>query len=1341
MIIGGLVSVGLFVPGVIKLYTENLWFSELGYDSVFWKIMKTHWGLFAKFTAVAAVFLGINYLVIDRICPVSSEFRRWTKSKTNFVRKLCVIIIILISLVIAAPTMIFWEDFIKYENSVPVGKNQIGILNAEKKEVQPITPNLDKQLGTLVFDSNDNLYAIEENSIAAVDMDTGVLTPIIKDIEQPQDVIFDENGDMYVAAGNSVYIARIENGTWSKKIVVDDLSHPSAIALDSKGYLYVADFEENEIIGFNDGDLKDDGEREIIIEHSKSRREERAKKIVESRLIIDDKLRKKLGALYSTNGIDLLSKGQYEDLINELEKNDVTLSLDEEKLLPRIASVIKKVKPLELKQNKARKSVLSKLSQGNYKEAINMLSIYLVSLSKEEKTLLKSSSEELSGPIELVYSEEDNLLYVAEWKSGEVSQIDLFLRSINRVAKGLSNPRSLAIDSQNELYIAEASSGEISSITQVTEEQSATPRLSGVIRGLSSPTSLVLDSKDNLYIAEALDRDPIFNKKIGFFMFKLPVYNIVTIWTKVLLWTTIIFCAFVYHFYLSYNRDPQSMTRVKLLGVKHISFLFLMLFGISIIRSKLNIYNLLTSPLMALHYGIGYTDIMTRIPGYKIFMAIVAGLGVVIIINMFKRKKFLWYISGLVWSISYPILIWAIPFLFYQFRVKPNELRLAPPYIRKHIDSTRKGFGLDKIKEQETQLSQATMDTIRQNADVLRNIQLWDRQALYDSVMQLQIIRHYYAFHPFTDVDRYNVTMGDGTKQYRELLLAAREITTEEIEPANWINKHLSYTHGYGVCAAPVNEFSPEGRPVFWVEDIPIVSQFPSGAPIKELNVTQPRIYYGEMTDTYVIVGTNIEFDYTKGEENSQKAEYQYEGHGGIEMGGLFRRLAFSWRFKRLKIMLSESIHTDSRMMFRREILKRVKACAPFLEFDEDPFIVIGDSGKLWWIIDTYVTDDDYPYSQPFPVVGKRDLKRYAPRDPGIQDFHGANYIRNPAVAIVNAYNGDVNVYILNENEPLIQTYAKAFPGVFKSQPEIPDGLEKHIRYPDTYVYLKAQMYAKYHQDDPETFYKSEDLWKLPKEMYNLEWIPMTPYFATYPLPGKEPKAEFVSMFPFIPPGTTKKMAAWLVGRSDVPHYGETLVYKLPPNERPDSPEMVEGRIEKIPDYAATIEILGEKVVRGNLLVIPIGEDIVYVEPIYYQEHQTKADSSVRPMPEARYVFVAASDRLAIATTMDEAIKEVFVGEMVETTGMEEKKMGKENWSQWKQVLRGNKPNTTNIGTPVTPQTTFGEIADAGVSDNDTVNLEGTDHFGERVWGIIPINPNKTINDFLDDIQRVRVIG
>jgi len=1362
LIIGIAINIGLFIPGFIRLYTENLWFGELGYDSVFWKILKVKWlTLFARFALIALIFLGINYFFIDRICPISSEFKRWTRRKTGFARKICIIIIIILAVMLSAPMMLFWENFIKYENRVPVGKNQIGILTSEEKKVQAITPNLDKRIANLVFGPNDNLYVIEDRAISTVDIDTGVLTPLIKDIDNPRDITFDIEGNMYVAAESRIYkipksdISSNQINDLDKKIFIDDLSHPSAIALDKRGYLYIADFKKNEIIKIsdlnNDGDIEDTNEKEVIIEHSKSNRRKRAKSIIEEKLIIGNELREKLGMLYSDKIIDLLNEKEYEEVINEFNNIGISLSTNEEQLLPYIASIIennqKRLPLLLFDEKKAQKSIINKLNQGRYKEAIDFLSMYLVSISKIEEKILRSASEQLSGTVDLLYSEKDDLFYVAEWQSGEISEVDMFNRTINRIAKGLSNPRNIVIDSQNNLYIAEASSGEISlveleSISTDFEEEQSLLSVERVVRGLSSPTSLAIDSSDSLYLAESLDRDPIFNKEIGFFMFQLPIYNIITIWVKTLLWVTIIFCIFVYNFY--YNRDPQSMERVSNLGVKHISLLVLMTFIISIVRSRLNIYNLMNSPLMARHYGIGYTDIVTRIPGYKIFIAIVIGLGIVVIVNMFKRKRILWYITGSIWVVSYLILIWLIPFLFYELRVDPNELILEPQYIRRHVDSTRKGFGLDMIEEQETQLSQATMNTIRENEEVLRNIQLWDRRAFYEAAMQLQIIRHYYAFHRFTDVDRYRITMENGTRQYRELVLAAREITTKLIEPPSWINKHLNYTHGYGLCVAPVNEFTNDGRPVFWVGNIPTVSRFPTssgiltGAPIKELNVTQPRIYYGEMTDTYVIARTEPEFDYTEGQ-----TEYQYEGHGGIEMEGLFRRLAFSWRFKRLKIMLSQTIRSDSRMMFRREVLKRAKACAPFLEFDEDPFIVIGDSGKLWWVIDTYVKDKDYPYSQPFPIVEKEELKRYSPRDPGIQDFRGSNYIRNPAVAIIDAYHGDLNIYILNGNEPLIRIYDKAFPGIFKYQEEIPDGLEKHIRYPDTFVYLKAQMYAKYHQDDPRTFYRSEDLWKLPKEKYKLDYIYMTPYFAVFPLPGKEPRPEFVSMFPFIPPGTNRKMAAWLVGRSDVPNYGETLVYKLPPNEKPDSPEQVEGRIEKLPTYAAEMEILGNKILRGNLLVIPIGNDIVYVEPIYYQESQTKSAPSemsqeTRPMPEIRYVIVAASDKLAMAKTMDEALEIVFVGERVETASStaEEKDSTGRIWSDWTQVLKGNKINTTDGETPITLQTTFAGIAGANVANNDTVILTGTDHSGKTVWGKIPIYPNKTVKEFLVDIEK-----
>ncbi|MCZ6777125.1 MAG: UPF0182 family protein [Ignavibacteria bacterium] len=743
-----------------------------------------------------------------------------------------------------------------------------------------------------------------------------------------------------------------------------------------------------------------------------------------------------------------------------------------------------------------------------------------------------------------------------------------------------------------------------------------------------------------------------FGKELGFFLFSFPVYRWVSFWLKVLLWATVLIVAIQYNFY--YRRDPQTMARVKHYLIFHGSILWLMLLGISLCRSQINIWNVLYTSRTPWGFGyidgIGYVDdILIRT--YKIYMFSCALIGVALLINVFWRKRMVWYSAVAVWGLSYLVLIQVYPLFVHVTAVAPNQGSKEEDFIRTHIASTRQAFELDQIKKLDTIRGDATLEIINRNRDVRQNIQLWDRNVLYKVLQEKKREgKDYYEFHPYTDVDRYKIN-----GKYRQVLIAAREVNPENLTQkipntqkrdgqnireaddrklmSKWEVK-LRHTHGYGVCVVPVNEFDGSD-PNFWVEGIPVKSRY------DELKVKQPRIYYGELTKKYAIINTatNMEVD---------PEDQQYNGTGGVEIGGWFRRLCFAMRFN-WRVLFSSDLTPESKFLYWRKIgtrkgpsfpktvTDRLSHIAPFLKYDPDPYIVIGDDGQLWWIIDTYVTSRWYPNARGYTDDTKL-IENLLYSEPVFDRF---NYIRNPAVAVVNAYTGEVGFYLTKDDkEPIIHAYKKAFP-IFKSRKNLPQGLENHLRYPDYLTRIQSEIYTHYHVENPKKFYDKEDRWKIPKEIYYSTRQTMVPYYATIKLPGEE-DLEFVNIIPFTPHTQETLMKAWLVARCDSENYGQLLVFELPSDVT--GPEEVEISIETkliekqvfSPTLATNIQNRSNTVIRGNLLVIPVEDTLFYVEPIYQK-------SKDQPLPNLATVVVVAGNRPAVAAeTFDKALEEIF---------------------------------------------------------------------------------------------------
>ena len=751
-----------------------------------------------------------------------------------------------------------------------------------------------------------------------------------------------------------------------------------------------------------------------------------------------------------------------------------------------------------------------------------------------------------------------------------------------------------------------------------------------------------------------------FGKDRNFYLFSYPMHKWMSLWVQILLWVTCIVVGLLYNFY--YRRDAHTMARVKRHIIFHGTALWMLLLIVSGWGSYVNLWDKvytkpLTEQLRSVH-GMFYTDSHLAI-STKIYCGMLIGIAVVIVLNIFWRRRLLWYVTAGFWGLSYVVLIHLYPIgVHIRLRVDPQPKEEA--YLQQHIEETRRAFELDKIELKKQAEGLATLEMIKENDEIKENIQLWDRRVMWEALRELQIIRHY-NFHPYTDVDRYKVG-----GEYRQVLIAAREVDPLPII-TDWYPLKAKYTYGYGVCVAPVNAFEEGGYPDFWVKDTPVTSVY------KELEVNKnPEIYYGEMTTDYAIVKTlpspreEVEETNTGEQPTPETAnkvpDHKYVGNGGVPVGGWFRRFCFALRFDFFRILLSERVTPESRIMFRRKVgtridkrvvRDRVSYIAPFLNYDPDPYIVI-DDGKLYWIIDFYVTSRYYPNAQMYDD----DTAQITSASYDEPDFNIFNYIRNSGVAVVDAYTGSVNFYAVKKGEEVIATYQKAFPNLFKSLSEMPEGLRSHLRYPDYLTRIQAILYGDYHQDASD-FYNSNDTWAIPKEAYYSSEADqeMMPYYAILRLPGEE-KAEFVNVIPFTPPDKEKRLKAWMIARCDEPHYGERIVYTLEADV--PGPTQVEEDINTAIGDKKVGWDKTKEVIRGNLLIIPVEDALFYVEPIYLQAKKPKLKKgekeSVEEGPARRptlelVVVKAGSKDVGTAKTLDEALDVIFLGTPVSANG------------------------------------------------------------------------------------------
>lgn len=700
--------------------------------------------------------------------------------------------------------------------------------------------------------------------------------------------------------------------------------------------------------------------------------------------------------------------------------------------------------------------------------------------------------------------------------------------------------------------------------------------------------------------------EPIYGKDAGFYLFTLPVFQIVLGWYFTMLVLTTFFVLFSYYTHSIFNfqgnrfqMGEQTKGHVLLLG----AFFAL---GISVYY-VIQLYTILYSS-NGVAYGPSYMDVHAQIPAYWTIIILTLILTLLLFLYPLYKKMKLLVLALLVWVLVLIGFVWIYPGIIEQYIVKPNELQKETPYIANNIKFTTKAYGLDHVEVNPFTADENTSyKDILENHHTIENIRLWDRRPLIQTYKQLQEIRLYYDFKNI-QVDRYHFP------KYTEVALGARELPASEIpyRAQTWVNKHLIYTHGYGVVMNPVNEITSNGMPNLIVKDIPPVSTVP-------LKLKEMGIYYGEETNQYVLVNTKAkEFDYPKGDKNIYTS---YKGDGGVQISSLFKRLVYAWKFSDINILFTSYLTKQSRMMFYRNITQRAATLAPFLAFDRQPYSVVGDDGKLYWIQDAYTTSNMFPYSEP---ISRNPIKR------------GVNYIKNSVKAVIDAYNGNVSFYVVDPADPLLQTYEKIYPKLFKPMKEMPDFIKAHIRYPTDLFNIQVKIYNAYHMTDPKVFYNQEDYWQIPNVIYQSGQQKMVPYYIIMRLP-KMKEEEYILMLP-LNPSKKDNMVAWMCARCDAPHYGDLIVYSLPKDKLIYGPMQIEARINQKPEISAELTLWGQegsRVIKGNQLVIPIKNSFIYVEPVYLQSEQGQ-------IPQLKRVIVAFKDKIAMRSTLDEALQAVF---------------------------------------------------------------------------------------------------
>ncbi len=699
--------------------------------------------------------------------------------------------------------------------------------------------------------------------------------------------------------------------------------------------------------------------------------------------------------------------------------------------------------------------------------------------------------------------------------------------------------------------------------------------------------------------------DPLNGHNPSFYIFSIPLLRFIQTWTIGLTILSILGVISIYGVGYSLRGFKWTFTRaVKL----HVATLFAVLALLVAWSYWFDAKELVLSSrgLNGTLFGANYADVTAKLFALRFMMGISVAVGIAAVFSAYRRGIVLPISAFGVWVVSVIVVLVIYPAAVQRFSVEPSELERETPYIERNIAMTREAYGLNEIEIRPFGTSdEMPSEEIVKNPALVDNLRLWDHRPLRDTLNQIQFFRPYYDFLD-VDVDRYEI---DG--KIRQVMLSAREITPERLpeEAQSWVAKRLQYTHGYGITMSPVNEFTEEGRPEFFLKDIP-----PEGI----FDIQQPEIYFGEQADRYVIVNTKEEeFDFPTEQDTPEFTTYV--GTGGVKLDSLVKRVAFAWRKADFNLLISGQITSDSKIMLNRQITERVRRIAPFLSLDPDPYLVVAD-GRLFWLQDAFTTTERYPYSQPF-----RD--RF-------------NYIRNSVKVVVDAFNGTVDFYIIEPDDAIVNTYAGIYPDLFKPIEDMPSEIREHIRYPEDLFNVQETMFRTYHITDERVFFAKEDLWSRPAELFYSSSQPMEAYYVIMPLPG-EVEPEFLLLLPFTPLNRPN-LIAWLAARSDGDHYGELIAFTFPKDKQVDGPAQVEARIDNDVLISQQFTLWGEtgsEIIRGNLLVLPIGETILYVEPIYLQAESLR-------FPELKRIVVAIGANSPVMEPTLERALDVALGKL-----------------------------------------------------------------------------------------------
>ena len=722
--------------------------------------------------------------------------------------------------------------------------------------------------------------------------------------------------------------------------------------------------------------------------------------------------------------------------------------------------------------------------------------------------------------------------------------------------------------------------------------------------------------------------DPIYQQDVGFYVFRMPVYQGLQAQALELLIWALLLSAIVYA--LKGEIRIERGWKYFLTGpVKtHLCVLLSVIALIAAIGYWLARYDLLYST-SGVVFGAGYTDVNARLHAYSIMGIVTLIVAALFIASLWRQGFSLPVTSIALYLVVLLVVSGLYPWLQQSIVVEPNELDKEKPFIAHNLDFTRRAYGLTDVQREDFAVED-TLDAaaLAQNTGTLDNIRLWGYETLLSTYQELQSLRLYYRFHD-VDIDRYTIA-----DDYRQVMLAARELDYDAVpeQGRNWVNQRLKYTHGYGVAMSPVNQVTVEGLPDFFIKDIP-----PSTS--TDIALDQPRIYYGEETDHHIYTGTSTtEFDYPLGNANATNT---YDGAGGVPIGSFWRRAAYAFDFGTLKPLISNYFTGTSKIHYHRHIRARAQQIVPFLQLDSDPYLALID-GRFQWILDGYTTSDRYPYSEPLINSPDADALLSTKSQLATIAAGGTNYIRDAAKIVIDAYDGSLTVYSVDSTDPILATYEKIFPKLFTPLESASDELRSHFRYPLNLFQIQSQLYRAYHMEDTEVFYNQEDLWQVPQQQGN-DGDPeqMQPYYVIMRLPDAE-REEFLQILPFTP-SRKDNMVAWMAARCDGDQYGKLVLYKFPKQVLVYGPQQIEGRIDQNTDISQQLTLWnqeGSSVVRGNILVIPVDQSLLYFEPVYLQADQGA-------LPELKRIIVAFKNTIVMRQTLAEALEAIFGGAAV----------------------------------------------------------------------------------------------